>query len=227
MLYWYPLIKNLDIPQPVTKFVNLSHEEFAMTMDGMPKSLTERVDKAIKKDFKLPVFIRTCQASGKHYWKDTCFYDGSQPLSKHLFNICEANHCADIFGLRFGAIVIREYIPMESLFTAFYGNLPISPERRYFIKDKKILCRHHYWIDKAIQEPSVKNWKKLNARMNEQTDEEIKLLTKYCELVAAIFKGFWSVDFCRAADGRWILIDMAEGEKSWHPEGCPKLKGLI
>ena len=33
-------------------------------------------------------------------------------------------------------------------------------------------------------------------------------------------KGYWSVDYWKAKDGRWILIDMAEGEKSWHPSKC-------
>ena len=191
-------------------------------MDGMPKPLIDKVRSVIEKRFALPVFIRTDQASGKHFWKDSCFYDGSRPLDRHLFSVCEANHCADIIGLYFKAIVIREYIPMDSLFTAFWGNLPISPERRYFIKAGKILCRHAYWFDEAIRTPSAENWKELNARMNLQTDVEVKLLTKYCGLVADVFRGYWSVDFCRAKDGRWILIDMAEGEKSWHPKDCPR-----
>ena len=68
----------------------------------------------IKEGFSLPVFIRTDQASGKHHWKDSCFYDGGQPLHRHLFNVCEANHCAGVFGLEFEAIAVREYIPMAS-----------------------------------------------------------------------------------------------------------------
>ena len=50
--------------------------------------------------------------------------------------------------------------------------------------------------------------------------EEIELLTEHAKQVAEKFKGFWSVDFCKAKDGRWILIDMAIGEDSWHPKDC-------
>lgn len=32
--------------------------------------------------------------------------------------------------------------------------------------------------------------------------------------------GYWSIDFCKAKDGRWILIDMATGERTWHKEDC-------
>ena len=167
MLYWYPLIKDLDIPQPKTEFVSVSKGEFAATMEGMPKPLIDRVRAAIEKHFNLPVFIRTDQASGKHFWKDSCFYDGKQRLGKHLFNICESNHCADFWGLQFKAMVIREYIPMESLFTAFWGSLPISPERRYFIKAGKILCRHAYWFDEAIRTSSKENWKELANRIED------------------------------------------------------------
>jgi hypothetical protein len=33
--------------------------------------------------------------------------------------------------------------------------------------------------------------------------------------------GYWSVDFARTRAGRWVLIDAARGEVSWHPDGCP------
>jgi len=56
--------------------------------------------------------------------------------------------------------------------------------------------------------------------LNTETEEEVKLLTSYAKMVAEQFKGYWSIDFCKAKDGRWILIDMATGQKSWHPD-CP------
>lgn len=218
MLYWYPKIKNLDIPQPKTEWILLSQKEYRATFEGMPNSILEGVMNLIKNKFNLPVFIRTDLSSAKHYWKKTCYYDGSGGLRQHLFELCEFNHCADMLGLLFEAIVVREYIQMDSKYTAFEG-MPVNPERRYFIKNGKLLCHHSYWIKNAIRRPSVNNWEHLSDKMNLETPKEIKLLTNYTQQVAMVIKdGFWSIDFCKAKDGRWILIDMAIGERSWHPQ---------
>lgn len=217
MLNWYPKIKDLDIPQPRTEFVLLSKEEYYSTMDAMPNSITEKVDTLIKNKFKLPVFIRTDQSSAKHYWRNTCFYDGNN-LAKHLFELCEFNHCAEMpFGLPFRSIVVREYIEMDSKYKAF-EDMPVNPERRYFIKDREVVCHHFYWIKEAIRDPSAENWAELSDEMNRETKEEIQLLMEYSKIVANAIEGFWSIDFCKAKDGCWILIDMATGENSWHPE---------
>jgi hypothetical protein len=142
-------------------------------------------------------------------------------LKDHILEITSFTRCCDIFGgLPIEAIVVREYIPMDSKYTAFHG-MPVSPERRYFIDNGKVVCHHAYWIKEAIIEPSATNWKELSDEMNKETPEEIELLTKYAELVGTVLpEGFWSVDFCKAKDGTWYLIDMAVGEESWHPKNC-------
>ena len=50
----------------------------------------------------------------------------------------------------------------------------------------------------------------------------MRLLTGYASMVARAIEGFWSVDFCKGADGQWYLIDMATGANSWHPEHSGK-----
>jgi hypothetical protein len=103
--------------------------------------------------------------------------------------------------------------------------MPVNPERRYFVENGKVICRHPYWIQEAVEkgtkpEKLPENWREIATAMNIQTQEEIKLLTGYAEQVSKVLDGFWSVDFCKAKDGRWILIDMANGELSWHPDDC-------
>ena len=63
------------------------------------------------------------------------------------------------------------------------------------------------------------------------TSADMVMLVK--EKIAPLFKGCWSIDFCKAKDGRWILIDMAVGigkgfkqRGSWHPKTCKKLDAL-
>ena len=237
LLYWYPNIKDLDIPQPRTEVVMFTEEEFETSFEGCPKSwvamptkfkfnkktLTAKVQDCIDNHFSLPVFIRSDLSSAKHRWDKACFYDGSRDLWKHLFAIIIFNHCADFMGLCFTSMAVREFIPMATGFTAFYGDMPVNPERRYFIKDGEVICHHAYWIKEAIaasKPPSIENWEEVADQLNTETDEEIKLLSGYALKVAKVLDGFWSVDFCKALDGRWILIDLALGEQSWHPEEC-------
>ena len=226
MLYWYPLIKDLPIPQPRTIFVMLNEKEIeSLYNETVPDSVTEKV-KVVCDVMFYPCFLRTDLASGKHNWKKTCFIDGNSKLWEHILEVSEFNLCADIFGLLFKAFAVREYIPMDSKFTAFYGDMPVNPERRYFVKNGKLICHHPYWIEEAIADskpPSVSNWRELSKEMNTETEDEVKLLTGYTLQVAQRLEGSWSIDFCKAKDGRWILIDMALAERSWHPEDCPHL----
>lgn len=60
-------------------------------------------------------------------------------------------------------------------------------------------------------------------KTKEETLEEVELVKPKVRKIAKKFnnlKGssFWSVDFAKTEAGDWYLIDMAEGEKSWHPQ---------
>jgi len=222
MLIWYPQVKDLPIPQPKTEILILDQKELDVLMnESVPDSVTKKV-KALCDRIGYPCFLRTDLASGKHSWKKSCFVDKPRGLWKHIFEVVSFNLCADILGLDFKAFAVREFIPMDSRFTAFYGDMPVNPERRYFIKDGKVVCHHPYWIEEAMEdEPtSTPDWRSIAKEINTETEEEIKLLTSYAQMVAKEFDGYWSVDFCKAKDGRWILIDMATGVKSWHPKDC-------
>ena len=225
LLYWYPKIKDLNIPQPRTVIVPIYEREMkSIRNERVPETLTAKVHKTIQDNFELPVFIRTDLASGKHEWKKSCYYDGTGELWHNLYHIISFNLCADIFGLPFEAMVVREYIPMDTRFTAFWGEMPVNPERRYFVKDGRVQCRHAYWQKEAIADsgkrPSLVNWEEHCDEMNKETEDELRLLDWHSHKVAQELDGYWSVDFCKAKDGKWVLIDCATGENSWHPASC-------
>lgn len=105
------------------------------------------------------------------------------------------------------------------------------------IKDGKVLCHHWYWISHAFESQEFlskrfssltklpANWRELlKAGRESVTAKEMELLLSNAKMVAGVMDGFWSVDFCRAKDGTWYLIDMAVGEDSWHPRTCPHSK---
>lgn len=227
LIFWYTKIKDLPIPQPKTEIYVIPENVLAKLRDENMGNLDMNEVRKVARKIGYPLFARTDLASGKHAWKKSCYVENEESLERNLFEVISHNLIADIFGLPFTALVFREYIEMDSRFEAFYGEMPVNPERRYFIKGEKVICHHPYWTEDAIEEGNSscwdklpKNWKEILKEINTETEKEVKLLTKYAEIIARAFEGYWSIDFCKARDGRWILIDMAEGHKSWHAE-CP------
>ena len=231
MLFWYPKIAKLadQVPQPKTQILEVDSNLCWSCLDGKPdfqKRYGEKIEEIVN-NFGYPFFLRTDYCSGKWDWEESCFVPSLKKLLLHIFRVIEATALAD---KETNALVFREYIPMESKFRAFWGKLPISVERRYFIDCGKVLCHHPYWPEDAItqvewtlEEKIKKTWKNLLVEMNQETKEEILTLTKYCELVGKEMGGFWSVDFAKSEKGIWYLIDMALGKNSWHP-ACSKRK---
>lgn len=229
LLYWFPKIQDLGIPVPRTEIVEIPFKIFCDWMDSMfneghidvlgserGSAIKEAADKT-----GYPLFLRTDLASGKHQWKATCYVEKEEELPLHLWNVVEFNFIADIWGLPCEALVFREFIPLDSGFTAFNG-LPISRERRYFVRDGIVECHHPYWIEDAIAEgyppPNNKDWRQLLTVLNQETPDEFGILGPYAASVGKILGGYWSVDFAMSQDGIWYLLDMAVGEESWHPE---------
>ena len=239
MLYWYPkLASTPGLVMPMTEIVNVYDGAsgpgpiHALTCGDLANgdftALGSRWDDILAKAGAIgyPVFIRTDHVSGKHGWKDTCFIEAERDLRPNLAKLFETSAMTGFLGLSVSAVVVREYVPMATLFTAFAGDMPVNPEYRYFIKDGKILCRHWYWIEDAIADGTdetklPRSWRHILANARDSTsDRDFKAMDDMACKVAARFKGCWSVDFCKAADGRWILIDMARGVDSWHPKDC-------
>lgn len=232
LLFWYPKIKDLGIRTPYTRYIKLNQKEldeyYGCEGDSCSvERIADEIEKLILTDpnLSLPIFMRTDQVSNKWFWDKSCFLQNFDNINSQIFEIICMSRCADIMGgLPIEALVVREYIPMDTRFYAFAGNMPVNPERRYFIRNGEVLCHHSYWIEGAIREPIHNdlpdNWKELLRAANTETDSEWELLHTYASKVTKTIEGFWSVDFCQAKTKEWILIDMALGCQSWHPEEC-------
>lgn len=220
MFYWFPRIEGIAVPYPKTLMYRFS-EETLRHLEKEEYIFPMKEIEDIARRIGWPLFMRTDHAAGKHDWEKTCYVPNPEFMYLHVYELIVANQTADVFGgVPFTGLAFREYIPMASVFHAFWGNLPINPERRYFIRDGKVQCHHPYWPPESIRRPSVENWRELLSKANEETPLEIALLTAYSEIIGERLDGYWSLDFCLARDGRWIFIDAALGDKSFHWEGC-------
>lgn len=231
MLYWYPRIQWMDeIPQPKTIMVEVDEKlrDWLDIVVGRNRlsNLKEIYDAADKIGY--PLFMRTDKLSGKHQWEKTCFVEFGSELENNIAGLVEASLECDMIGKPVKALVFREYIEMDSTFSAF-GGLPISRERRYFVENGEVLCHHPYWIEEAIwfgvNMCTPMHWKNSLQDLNSETKDEIALLSSHAVKVSQALDGYWSVDFCKSKAGIWYLIDCAQGRASWHPN-CPLKRQL-
>lgn len=218
LLYWLPKVEGLDIPTPKTCYIYFTDINF----------FTKIRDFCIMMGF--PVFMKTDLAAAKHDWDKSCFVRNAEEIITHLDVLMDTDEIWEPLGATSKAIVIREFLELETSFTAFDGNMPINTERRYFIDQGKVLCHHPYWPEDAFNEHPSRmardtNWRAKLAVMNTESEQEIELLSEYARRVGKVMPEYWSVDFAKARAGKWYLIDMALGKNSYHWPNCPKVIG--
>jgi len=221
MFYWYPKIKDLPIPQPKTLSYRFTDDEKEfLANDQYPSSIAEKI-RPLADEIGYPLFMRTDNSSCKHFWNKTCYVPSVNELSSHVMELLSNSAMQGWMSYNDNGIFVREFIPLVTKFTAFYGKFPVNKERRYFIKNGMLQCHHPYWYPPAIMQPSTDDFQGLLSYLNYEREAEIKKLTKLSEIVGKIFDGYWSVDFAYGKDHRWYLFDMARGEQSFHWLECP------
>ena len=224
MDHWFPLTKDLPIPQPRTEAVlTMGTDRWhnflttPRTFDNIFREILPTAD-----ELEYPLFIRTDQTSAKHSYVDTCMVKSRDQLGQNVYRLIEENIMCD---LNVQTLYFRSFIELESVFTAF-NKMPIAPERRYFVKDGEVLCHHPYWPEAAIKDPDHEDWESRLRSINFEETCEVILLERYATIISMAVPGCWSVDFAKAKNGVWYFIDMADARLSWHPEDCENYKKL-
>jgi hypothetical protein len=245
MSIWLPVVEKVGVPSPRTLLVPVDAEVLGSWMDGPDELEPDRHERLVvlleelrqhASAFGFPLFLRTDLASGKHSWQSSCCCPDADSFLSHLYEVIQFNELAGLTGLDYSAIAFRELLPLESAFTAFDG-LPIARERRFFVEaGEGVVCHHPYWVEDAVEEgdPAAADrsifysddiyqvelepdWRQLLAELNDERRDP-PYLGHWASAVVDLLGGSWSVDFARAVDGRWYLIDMALAAESWHPE---------
>lgn len=217
MTFWFPVLFRSGIPVPKTVIIHTSLELLQLLDHKKPKGFDDFLN-SIKDAIRhvgLPAFIRTGYTSNKHDWESSCFIKDEKDVWSHIFNLVEFSCMATVDRIMpYDFWAVREFIKTEPYFHYFHGKMPITKERRYFVRNGKIECRHSYWpedVFKGIDGDLIE-------RLNSIDEKEEKTLDSMAAYISNKFSGYWSIDFLRGADGQWWVTDMAIAEKSYHPK---------
>lgn len=250
MEYWGPKLVKIGVPMPETLEVATGYSmlQFADIVDGkIPDDFEKFINRMQQAgdQFGFPCFMRTGHYSGKHGWDGTCFVRNRQSMPQGIVRLIDESFALE---LPLDHFYVRKFESLEFAgFCAFGGAMPISRERRYFAVEGAVTCHHPYWVEDAIDRwyksmteldemaqdrigaegnPRIirvtlpDDWKERLATINHEPDDEVLELTKLATVISREFKGYWSIDFAKTVDGRWLVIDMAEAEESYHVPGC-------
>lgn len=232
--WWFPKLPDC-IPTPETVIILYTGEDLINMLDGdiLPNFSTLSLAIQIAGDeLGWPLFLRTDYLSGKHSWKKTCHVPDPKFIKKRVLSLVEESAIADIMGFPTDYWIARKFIPTTPAFHAFYGEMPIVKERRYFVQDDKVVCHHPYWPMEAFTSRDlafrVPNWEVLLADMNVEGVDEVNLLSELSSKVGGVLGGAWSIDWLWSEEeGIWYLIDMAAADQSYHWTGCPIKEGKL
>ena len=250
MSYWWPQVKDLDVPQPRTICILVNEQAMIQVIDGAPIPNLDKMQQAVMK-IGSPTFVRNNITSGKHGWKDTCYLKNPDDLPAHVYQSIESALMTSMGETKMDALFFREFLDLEPVgFSCFYGNMPISKEVRCFVRDGMLECMHPYWFAEVFErelemhdnlcerrknigmdnsdmaEILPHDWRDRLDKINKLTTDDTDTIISHLSKITPHFDGYWSVDFTKGTNGKWYLIDMARGEVSFHMESCKNNPGM-
>lgn len=215
--HWLPRLRKTGVKTPNTLLVMTAVELLRLDDGETPEGFAEFISelKAAGRAVGFPAFLRTGHTSGKHEWKDTCFWSDPEKIASHVYSIMVYSEMTQVWGLPLDVWAVREFLKTDPAFRAFSGRMPITRERRYFIRDGKVEFHHPYWPPDAIRgHADDPDWELKLEALNVETPEEVERLTNLSETVGREFKGYWSLDWL-FSEGQWWCTDMAMGDRSF------------
>jgi hypothetical protein len=133
--------------------------------------------------------------SRKHQWKHQMFAHSKSEIPKVVSRLMDDSLVRD------QGVAVREYIPLKQ-FDIGINDLPITNEWRVFVCYGKIVDYGYYWSNF----PEHKPYDTLPKEALDLLDTVIEKLKSYAN--------FFVLDLAETKDGKWIVIEMNDGQMS-------------
>lgn len=235
MAYWFPKLRELDVPVPESQPIPLERQE-----EGPPEWDTDFVSEVVE-NLGGEAFARSGFKSAQMHLHEGSYIQSPNPeeVDRTLTALLSQHF---MMGMPLGKhLWVREWLDVNH---CHYSRDNLVPETRAFIRDGEVVCHHprlegfedHPDHREVAEELIEGGWNPREPAEYER-DVEIQDLNEYAQRVAEAFDGdgWWSVDFVMDTDGNWWLTDMAldavydlasRGEEGWsniseHPGDCP------
>ncbi len=151
---------------------------------------------------RAPVIVKDFVKSQKHYWDTACFIPDASNFA-HAKQIVENFLRLQGSDLNRG-LVFREYVELERAGTHSKSGMPLSREVRLFYLHNQRLLQSDYW----------------NAGVDPAAESELK---SFDALASKIPSRFFSMDIARTKAGRWIVMELGDGQVAGLPESLPPI----
>lgn len=145
-----------------------------------------------------PAIIKDYVKSRKHEWADACFIPNAADqaqVERVTTNFLRGQGSDLAEGL-----VFREFVPLTQVGTDKRTGAPFNVEYRlFYLHAKRILVAPHF--DEA-----------------QGNGSELPELGPFDGIAESIPSPFFSMDIARTADGRWIIIELGDGQVAGLPD---------
>lgn len=132
--------------------------------------------------------------SKKFQWDTHMFAQDAESVQSVYFRLCEDSYVGE------QDIVIRDYVPLRNFGTGLRG-LPITEEYRFFVLDGTVVGSGFYWSQFPETEAEY------SLAPSEVPKEFLDLVI---DRVADKIR-FFVIDVARAADGKWLVVELNDG----------------
>jgi len=211
-LYNALLEKNIELINNPSeyKFCHYLPESYETIKDFTPKTTFKELKSEFKiKDFEkeinefgdAPIVIKDYVKSQKHYWNEACFIPSASDKERVNSVISKFIELQDL-DLNEG-LVFREYVELEELTNHSESGMPLTKEFRVFVKNGEIMTIFKYWDEGDYQniEPVIEEFE---------------------AVIPKIKSNFFTMDIAKKKDGKWIIVELGDGQVAGLPDNADK-----
>lgn len=197
-------IKLIHTPEQYQRCSLLPHW-YPLISDLTPKSKVYEslpTVKDIENDFSWPVFVKGERQTNKHK-KSLSIIENAASFEYLL------GHWKQNTMLHWQKLVCREYIPLQLIEPAAGDRLPSSYEFRLFYWRQQLVSIGRYWYEARPYE------------LSQQEQAQVEDLGK--EVAQRLSVCFLAVDIAKTVKGKWIVIEVNDGQESGYVGNNPRL----